>query len=119
LQPVNIILTAKGYSAVYNGDYLSSIFSSTGGGTNVVSSHTSSVVPSSIQSVRRVVPVNVVRAGVPTCVTAGDPHVWSFDGWAYSPHVEGPCGPCLGTRCAPSWYQPVRSLSRGVNAVSS
>ena len=90
LQTANIVLTAQGYSAVYNGDYLSTLFSSTGGGSSALSSaFNDAVVPTNVQPVRKEVPVTLARAAVSSCTTWGDPHVTTYDGWGYHPQVQG------------------------------
>ena len=89
-QTANIVLTAQGYSAVYNGDYLSALYSSTGSGSSVLSSaFNDAVVPTNIQPVCKEVPVTLTRAAVSTCTTWGDPHVTTYDGWGYHPQVQG------------------------------
>ncbi len=90
MQTASIVLTAQGYSAVYGGDYLSSLFSSTGNGSSLVSSvFHDAVVPTNVQSVRKEVSVSLNRATLQSCASTGDPHVYTFDGLAFSPHVNG------------------------------
>ncbi len=92
VQTVNIVFTATGYSSVFNGDFLSSIFASTGtpAGTAIIDANTgNALAPKSLLPVTKEVAVVLVKACQPACRSWGDPHVTTFDGNGYHPQVPG------------------------------
>jgi hypothetical protein len=92
MQTVSMVLTAVGYSAVYNGDYLSSLYGGASSSTNtavLAARYNDLSGPTQMLTVRKEVPVSIIRAVVPTCSSTGDPHIFTFDRMYYSPHVDG------------------------------
>ena len=87
-------LTAMGYSAVYNGNYLSTLY---GSGAPLSTANTATITarfndltgPTQMLTVKKEVPVTIIRASVPGCSSTGDPHIWTFDRFYYSPMVDG------------------------------
>ena len=96
-QTVSMTLTATGYSAVYNGDYLSTMYGNgslaTAGNTAMIAAGFNDLAgPTQMLTVKKDVPVTIIRAAVPGCSSTGDPHIWTFDRFYYSPHVDGEKG---------------------------